>query len=123
MCSVAKLPYQHAQDGIAYTFSIIPPALGKSIEARSSKLVGLLDGYMSETGHHINVNVLDRATLVDAAAHPEKYPMLTVRVSGYAVKFIRLTKEQQRDVITRTFHGLDEDSPEAKIEVCDCCAV
>jgi len=104
MLSVAKLPYKHAEDGISYTFSIIPKALGKSVEERADNLVGLLDGYFHSKGHHINVNVFDRETLLDAMEHPEKYPQLTIRVSGYAVNFIRLNKEQQMDVIHRTFH-------------------
>jgi len=104
MASVAKLPYEHAQDGISYTFSIIPRALGKTDEDRISNIVSLLDGYFSEGGHHINVNVFARRMLRDAMEHPENYPQLTVRVSGYAVNFIRLTREQQLDVINRTFH-------------------
>lgn len=104
MESVAKLPYEHAQDGISYTFSIVPNALGKTPEARINNLAGMLDGYFHDTGHHININVFDRATLLDAMDHPEQYPQLTIRVSGYAVNFIKLTREQQLDVINRTFH-------------------
>ena len=104
MMSVAKLPYKHAEDGISYTFSIIPKALGKNKEERTDNLVGLLDGYFHSKGHHINVNVFDRETLLDAMEHPESYPQLTIRVSGYAVNFIRLNREQQLDVIHRTFH-------------------
>jgi len=104
MASVAKLPYDDAEDGISYTFSIIPKALGKTDEERVNNLVGMLDGYFHDTGQHINVNVFDREMLNDAMEHPEKYPQLTIRVSGYAVNFVRLTKEQQLDVINRTFH-------------------
>ncbi|MEM6254285.1 MAG: formate C-acetyltransferase [Cyanobacteria bacterium P01_D01_bin.156] len=103
--SVAQLPYQHAQDGISYTFSIVPDALGKTEDDQVNNLVGLLDGYFSNTGQHINVNVLNRETLLDAMEHPEKYPQLTIRVSGYAVNFIKLTREQQLDVVHRTFHA------------------
>jgi formate C-acetyltransferase len=104
LSSVAKLPYEHAQDGISYTFSIIPQALGKGDDNRISNLTGMLDGYFHDTGHHVNINVLNRETLLDAMEHPEKYPQLTIRVSGYAVNFIKLTREQQLDVISRTFH-------------------
>lgn len=104
LCSVAKLPFQHAQDGISNTFSIIPSSLGKNREAQVSNLVGLLDGYCSKDGQHVNINVLNRETLKDAMEHPENYPQLTVRVSGYAVNFIKLSREQQLDVISRTFH-------------------
>jgi len=104
MCSVAKLPFQHAQDGISNTFSIIPSSLGKTKENQIDNLTSLLDGYISKEGQHLNVNVLNRETLQDAMEHPENYPQLTVRVSGYAVNFIKLTREQQLDVISRTFH-------------------
>jgi formate C-acetyltransferase len=104
MASVAKLPYKDAQDGISYTFSIVPKALGKDKDERIINLAGMLDGYFKSNGHHINVNVFDRDTLIDAMEHPEKYPQLTIRVSGYAVNFIKLNREQQLDVIHRTFH-------------------
>jgi len=103
--SVAQLPYPHAQDGISYTFSIVPQALGHSVEDQINNLVGLMDGYFHNTGQHININVLNRETLLDAMDHPEKYPQLTIRVSGYAVNFIKLTREQQMDVVNRTFHS------------------
>lgn len=105
LSSVAKLPYEHAQDGISNTFSIVPAALGKDMTERINNLSAMMDGYFSQNAHHLNVNVFDRATLEDAMEHPEEYPQLTIRVSGYAVNFIKLTKEQQLDVINRTFHG------------------
>ncbi|MDG6105887.1 formate C-acetyltransferase [Dactylosporangium aurantiacum] len=103
--SVAKLPYASARDGISLTSTVTPDGLGRADAERVTNLVGILDGYTGAGGFHLNVNVLDRATLVDAMAHPERYPQLTVRVSGYAVNFVRLTPEQQRDVVNRTFHG------------------
>ncbi|WP_109272609.1 formate C-acetyltransferase [Clostridioides difficile] len=105
LSSVAKLPYEHAQDGISNTFSIVPAALGKDMTERINNLSAMMDGYFAQNAHHLNVNVFDRATLEDAMEHPEEYPQLTIRVSGYAVNFIKLTKEQQLDVINRTFHG------------------
>ena len=105
LCSVAKLPFKHAKDGISNTFSIIPNSLGKTEDEKINNLKGMLDGYMTNMGQHINVNVLDRETLIDAMDHPENYPQLTIRVSGYAVNFIKLTRAQQEDVILRTFHN------------------
>ncbi len=102
--SVAKLPFECAQDGISNTFSAIPESMGKTLENRVTNLSALLDGYIKNGGQHINVNILNREVLQDAMEHPENYPQLTVRVSGYAVNFIKLTREQQLDVISRTFH-------------------
>lgn len=102
--SVAKIKYENARDGISNTFSIVPSSLGKDENTQVSNLCNLIDGYMRSRGHHLNVNVFSRETLIDAQNHPEKYPQLTIRVSGYAVNFIKLTKEQQDDVIARTIH-------------------
>lgn len=104
LLSVAKIPYDYAQDGISNTFSIIPKALGKEEEVQKDNLVSMLDGYSNKGGHHLNINVFNRETLLDAMDHPENYPQLTIRVSGYAVNFIKLTREQQMDVINRTMH-------------------
>ena len=106
MNSVTKLPYEWALDGISNTQSMTPESLGHTEEERIDQLVRVLDGYFTQGAHHLNVNVFDRAKLLDAIDHPEKeeYQNFTIRVSGYAVKFISLTREQQMDVIARTFH-------------------
>lgn len=104
LASVSKLPYHHALDGISNTFSMVPKALGKEEDAQNGNLAAILDGYIMKKGHHLNINVFNRETLLDAMDHPELYPQLTIRVSGYAVNFIKLTREQQIDVINRTFH-------------------
>jgi formate C-acetyltransferase len=103
--SVAKIPYRDAADGISLTSTLIPEGLGRAASDRITNLRGMLDAFFSATGYHMNVNVLNRDTLLDAMDHPERYPQLTIRVSGYAVNFVRLTREQQMDVINRTFHG------------------
>jgi formate C-acetyltransferase len=103
--SVSKIPYRDAADGISLTTTLVPEGLGRTSEDQVNNLVGVLDAFFGTTGYHMNVNVLNRAMLLDAVEHPEKYPSLTIRVSGYAVNFVRLTREQQMDVINRTFHG------------------
>ena len=106
LASVAKLPFQHAHDGISYTFAVSPATLGKERDIQINNLVSLLDGYFTpDGGQHLNVNVFDRDLLLDAMEHPEKYPQLTIRVSGYAVNFVKLTREQQLDVISRTINS------------------
>ena len=104
MNTIAKLPFENASDGISFTFAITPNTLGKDEQTQIDNLTHILDGYFMQTGHHINVNIFDRALLEDAMEHPEKYPQLTIRVSGYAVNFVKLTREQQMDVIHRTIH-------------------
>ena len=103
--SVAKIPYRDAADGISLTSTLVPEGLGRTAEDRTTNLRSILDGFFGVTGYHMNVNVLNREMLLDAMDHPQKYPSLTIRVSGYAVNFVRLSREQQMDVVNRTFHG------------------
>src|SRR5207249_8878888 len=103
--SVAKIPYRDAADGISLTTTLVPEGLGRAVQDRILNLTGMLDAFFGSTGFHMNINVLNREMLLDAMDHPEKYPQLTIRVSGYAVNFVRLSREQQMDVINRTFHG------------------
>jgi formate C-acetyltransferase len=103
--SVSKIPYRDAADGISLTTTMVPEGLGRTPEDQVNNLVGVMDAFFGASGYHMNVNVLNRAMLLDAVEHPEKYPSLTIRVSGYAVNFVRLTRDQQMDVINRTFHG------------------
>jgi formate C-acetyltransferase len=103
--SVSKIPYRDAADGISLTTTMVPESLGRTPEDQTNNLTGVMDAFFGNTGYHLNVNVLNRATLLDAMEHPEKYPSLTIRVSGYAVNFVRLTRAQQMDVVNRTFHG------------------
>ncbi len=123
MMSLSKLPYEYSLDGISYTCSIFPTSIGHNLEERVENMSKLLDGYFAAHAHHININILDRDMLIDAMSHPEKYPSLTIRVSGYAVNFIKLTHEQQIDVITRTFHGaalLPREVAEKYGKACTC---
>jgi formate C-acetyltransferase len=101
---VAKLPYEAALDGISWTASATPQAFGRTMDDQVANLANCLDGFCSAKGFHMNVNILNRETLIDAMEHPENYPQLTIRVSGYAVNFVKLNREQQLDVINRTFH-------------------
>src|SRR5262249_30870482 len=101
-----KIPYRDAQDGISLTTSLVPVGLGRTKPEQIENLVSIMDAFFGITGYHMNINVLNRDTLLDAMEHPEKYPTLTIRVSGYAVNFVRLTRDQQMDVINRTFHGM-----------------
>ncbi|MDR0854821.1 MAG: formate acetyltransferase, partial [Christensenellaceae bacterium] len=103
--SVAKLKYSCCKDGISNTFTVTPEVLGANLEEQKSRLVSLLTGYFAQEAHHLNVNVLNRSQLVDAMENPDKYPNLTIRVSGYAVNFNKLSKTQQKEVISRTFHS------------------
>ena len=103
--SVSKIPYRDAADGISLTTTMVPEGLGRSPGEQVQNLVGVMDSFFGSSGYHLNINVLNRDMLLDAMEHPEKYPQLTIRVSGYAVNFVRLTRDQQMDVINRTFHG------------------
>ena len=105
LTSVAKINYDDAQDGVSNTFSIVPKSLGVTAEDRVENLVSMMDGYFSKGAHHLNVNVLNREMLEDAMEHPENYPQLTIRVSGYAVNFVSLSREHQLEVISRSFHS------------------
>lgn len=104
LSSVSKINYDDAQDGVSNTFSIVPRSLGVTAEDRVENLISMMDGYFSKNAHHLNVNVLNREMLEDAMEHPENYPQLTIRVSGYAVNFVRLSREHQLEVLSRSFH-------------------